>query len=124
MITASTYNQNNYPSMAHVNSPASWCANSADANPYLLIDLGSPKKVTGFGVQGDSNGDNWAKQTKISYGNEQCCLTEMSKVRQKYMSFSYEFKFESFRWFLFSFNKRFSCLLLSCINSFVCHLKQ
>ena len=86
MITASTYNQNNYPSLAHVNSPVSWCANSADANPYLLIDLGSPKKITGFGVQGDSNGDNWAKQTKISYGSEQCCLTEMSKVRKKYMN--------------------------------------
>ncbi len=66
--------------VSHIYNPISWCADSSDMNPYLIVNLGSPKKITGFGVQGDSNGDNWPMKVKVSHGNQLCCLTGMNKV--------------------------------------------
>eukprot|EP00794_Sanderia_malayensis_P007980 gene7980-8837_t len=80
LVTGSSFESIDYSSSSFFNNPLSWCANSSDSSPYLLVNLGSPKTITGFGVQGDSNGDNWPTEVKISYGNKQCCLTEMTEV--------------------------------------------
>eukprot|EP00794_Sanderia_malayensis_P017289 gene17289-19017_t len=80
LITGSSYESIDYSFSSFFNNPLTWCANPSDSSPYLLVNLGSPKTITGFGVQGDSNADNWPTEVKISYGNKQCCLTELTEV--------------------------------------------
>ena len=46
-------------------SRTTWCASSSD---YVDVDLMMPRMVTGIGIQGDSNNDQWVKTFKLSHG--------------------------------------------------------
>ena len=67
-------------SSASIYSPISWCPSSSDASKYIEIDFGMPKMVTGIGIQGDSNNDNWVKTFRISHGNSKVHMQELSQV--------------------------------------------
>ena len=65
---------------ALVQSKSTWCADTSDANKYIVIDLRAAKMVTGIGIQGDSNNNQWVKTFKLSHGRTNGVFTELSKV--------------------------------------------
>ena len=79
-ITASSSKVGKSPYAATVDSAHGWCANTTATTEFILVDLGSAKRITGVGIQGDSENDNWATKFKISIGNCSNSVTEMSQV--------------------------------------------
>ena len=81
-ITASSeYAPNHGPSNARLNRPAvggttgawtagAWCANSSDPTPWIQVDFGGVKMVSGVELQGRKDLDQWVKAYKVEYGND------------------------------------------------------
>ena len=49
---------------AYIDSPFTWCANSADKAPFVVIEF----LISGNNVQGDSNKEAWVNKFELSYG--------------------------------------------------------
>lgn len=47
---------------------------------HVVIDLKWPRMVTGIGIQGDSENDNWVKEFKLSHGIERDQLQTLASV--------------------------------------------
>ena len=83
LTRASTINASSATGLAvnaSIYSPIAWFPSSSDASKYIEIDLGMPKMVTGIGIQGDSNNDNWVKTFRISHGLSKDNMRGISKV--------------------------------------------
>ena len=65
---------------AFIYSRITWCASPSDATRYLDVDLKVPRMVTGIGIQGDSNNDQWVKTFKFSHGLNDSSLQDTGKV--------------------------------------------
>ena len=63
-----------------VHSRYAWCANTAAANEYIKVDLGAVRRITGFGIQGDTENDQWPTKIKIGVSNSSATIVEMKTV--------------------------------------------
>ena len=78
---SSSSSANGKPSYnAIIDSSVAWCAATTATTEYILIDLGAARRITGVGIQGDSENDNWATKFKISIGNVSNSVIEMTQV--------------------------------------------
>ena len=73
-ITASSEkNANTTAKNGRLNSGSSWCAETSDSNPYLLIDLQTLHIICAVSTQGNSQADQWVKnytlQSSINKSN-------------------------------------------------------
>ncbi|KAI8518018.1 hypothetical protein Bbelb_040350, partial [Branchiostoma belcheri] len=55
------------PHRARLNSPYGWTAASDDLHPYIQVDLGETKMVTGVVTQGRPGEDQWVRSYTIQY---------------------------------------------------------
>ena len=65
-----------------------WCANKEDKNPYLEIDLGEVKSLTGVSTQGLSIFDNWVTSYLLCYSNNNAawnCYKERGYDKVKHL---------------------------------------
>ena len=53
----------------HGNS-GSWASHHKNLHQWIQAEFAEPLKVTAIQTQGRSDGDNWVKTYKISYGND------------------------------------------------------
>ena len=67
---------------AVIYNPATWCASSSDSAKYLEVDLKMPRMITGIGVQGDSDNEQWVKTFKLSHGLNRGDMQELQKVSE------------------------------------------
>ena len=79
-LSASSSKSGKSPYSATIDSAHGWCAATTATTEYILIDLGAARRITGVGIQGDSENDNWATKFKISIGNCSNSMTEMTQV--------------------------------------------
>ena len=63
-----------------VNSRYAWCATTAATTEYIIVDLGSIRQITGFGIQGDSENDQWPKNIEIGASNSSNLPFKWTKV--------------------------------------------
>ena len=79
-ISSSSSANGKPPYNAIIDSSVAWCAATTAATEYLLIDLGAARRITGVGIQGDSENDNWVTKFKISLGSSSNQITEEAQV--------------------------------------------
>ena len=72
---------------AWIFSPTTWCVSLSDSAKYLEIDLKMPRMITGIGIQGDSNNNQWVKTFKLSHGLSKDNMQDLSKVRKNIFRF-------------------------------------
>ena len=87
-LSASSSKSGKSPNAATIDSAHGWCAGITATTEYILINLGTARRITGVGIQGDSENDNWATKFKISIGNRSNPMTEMTQVSRYYYYFS------------------------------------
>ena len=63
-----------------VHSRHAWCAKTAATSEYLKVDLGSVSRITGFGIQGDTENDQWPTKIKIGVSNCSTTIFELTAV--------------------------------------------
>ena len=69
-ITASSEYNSYHASNARLNSPSpAWFPTTDDLTPWIQVDLGVAKKVSGVVLQGRQDGDQWVTHYKVQYGN-------------------------------------------------------
>jgi len=56
------------PHQAILHNTHAWCANIANADQYLTVDLGLVKMINSIATQGNPNDDEFLKTFSISYG--------------------------------------------------------
>ena len=91
-LIASSSTSPTYVNGSIVHSRYAWCANTAATTEYIKVDLGEIRRVTGFGIQGDSENDKWPTKIKIGVSNSSSAPGEMAKVillTRIYFIFSY-----------------------------------
>ena len=79
-LTASSSQSAIFVNGSVVHSRYAWCAVTSGTNEYIKIDLGAIKRITGFGVQGDTDNDQWPTKVKIGVSNSSTTISEMATV--------------------------------------------
>ena len=76
-ITSSTaYNANHAAYYARLNRPASdgtigaWCTADVDSSPWIQVDLGVSKNVSGIVLQGRADYDRWVTKYMVNYSDD------------------------------------------------------
>ena len=76
-ITSSTaYDANHAAYYARLNRPASgnsrgaWCTTNTDSSPWIQVDLGVSKNVSGIVLQGRADYDRWVTKYMVNYSDD------------------------------------------------------
>ena len=66
---------------SRIHSKVAWCPSSLSASEYIQINLGAIRRISGFGVQGDSENDKWPTTVKFGVSNCSSATSELTKVK-------------------------------------------
>ncbi|XP_066293420.1 uncharacterized protein [Branchiostoma lanceolatum] len=77
------------PHRARLNSPYGWTASVDDRQPYIQVDLGETKMVTGVVTQGKPGEDQWVRSYTIQYqGKDVGSISRLGTTSVKWDSYS------------------------------------
>ena len=86
-LNVSSSKSGTYVNGSRIHSRYAWCANTAATTEYIQVDLGAIRRITGFGIQGDTGNDQWATKVKFGVSNCSSVINELATVRYFYSDF-------------------------------------
>ena len=79
-LSVSSSKSGTYVNGSRIHSRFAWCANTAATTEYIQVDLGAIRRITGFGIQGDTENDQWATKVKFGVSFDASSITELEMV--------------------------------------------
>ena len=84
-LNVSSSKSGTYVNGSRIHSRYAWCANTAATTEYIQVDLGAIKRITGFGIQGDTENDQWPTKVKFGISNDTSSTPELATVRSVFI---------------------------------------